>query len=262
MQQDRHDNYKRILAIGDVHGCFTALKALFEIVNPGTDDLVITLGDYIDRGPESKEVIDLLVRLHEAQPVVSLKGNHEEMVLDWRNENYEKTLIWWANGGLATLRSYCRDDSSWLTKMFWKSFIPGQVYDYHDRACKLIPGPHWSFFENCRDYYETRDCIFVHGQVDPHLALTDQSEYKMHWSRFHTSQKSHLSGKKVICGHTPQADGIPTDIGHTVCIDTYLYGGQWLTCMDVRNKIYFQANALGETRILDESGEKIAAKIQ
>jgi serine/threonine protein phosphatase 1 len=55
----------------------------------------------------------------------------------------------------------------------------------------------------------------------------------------------------VICAHTPQYDGRPKDIGHATCIDTYLYGGQWLTCMDIDSGRFYQANYLGEIRIID-----------
>lgn len=251
MKQGRHDEVKRILAIGDIHGCSVAFDALLEAVNPGTDDLVITLGDYIDRGPDSKDVVDRLIKLHETLHIVSLGGNHEEMVLEWRQKNYDMTLTWWANGGLATLRSYCQGDESWLIKMFWKSFIPSQAWDYRAAASELIPQAHWDFFENCIDWYETDDYIFVHGQLDPDLGLAEQSPFELHWARFRKSQRPHKSGKKVICAHTPQVSGQPTDIGHAVCIDTYLYGGQWLTCLDVRSSKYYQANYLGEVRILE-----------
>lgn len=80
----------------------------------------------------------------------------------------------------------------------------------------LIPQAHWNFFENCIDWYETDEFIFVHGQVNPDLGLTEQSPHELHWARFHKSQKPHKSGKTVICAHTPQANGQPTDIGHAV----------------------------------------------
>ena len=251
MKQGKHAEVKRILAIGDIHGCSVAFDALLEAVNPGPDDIVITLGDYIDRGPDSKEVVDRLIKLHETLHIVSLGGNHEEMVLEWRGKNYTATLNWWANGGLSTLRSYCQGNERWLIEMFWKSFITTKAWEYHAAACELIPQAHWNFFENCIDWYETDDYIFVHGQLDPDLGLAEQSSQELHWARFRKSQKPHKSGKKVICAHTPQVYGLPTDIGHAVCIDTYLYGGQWLTCMDVRSSKYYQANALGEVRIIE-----------
>jgi serine/threonine protein phosphatase 1 len=249
MQHVKFDAVKRILAIGDIHGCSVAFDALLEVVNPGTDDLVITLGDYIDRGPDSNKVLERLIKLHETIPIVSLSGNHEEMVLEWRKNNYDATLTWWANGGLATLKSYCQGDEGWLIEMFWKSFSPIQAGEHHAAACELIPQSHWELIENCNYWFETKDWIFVHGQLDPDLGLAEQSLYNLHWARFHKSQRPHKSGKKVICAHTPQVNGLPIDIGHAVCIDTYLYGGQWLTCLDVRGGKYYQANALGETRI-------------
>jgi len=251
MKPDKSDEAKRILAIGDIHGCSVAFNALLEAVNPGPDDLLIMLGDYIDRGPDSKEVVDRLIRLHEILHIVYLAGNHEEMVLEWREKNYTVTLTWWANGGLSTLRSYCQGDERWLVEMFWKSFITTQAWEYHAAACDLIPQAHWDFFENCIDWYETEDYIFVHGQLDPDLGVAEQSPQELHWARFRKSQKAHKSGKKVICAHTPQIYGLPTDIGHAVCIDTYLYGGQWLTCLDVRGGKYYQANYLGEIRIIE-----------
>jgi serine/threonine protein phosphatase 1 len=250
MRNDKGDTAGRILAIGDIHGCSLALEALLEAVDPGPDDLIITLGDYIDRGPDSKKVVQQLIALHETQSIVSLTGNHEELVLDWRQNGYDKTLLWWANGGLATLRSYTGGETKWLLDMFWRSFLKDGASDYHAQACGLIPPAHWDFFENCLDWYETDNYIFIHGGLDPDLDLPEQSPHNLRWARFRRSQQAHRSGKKVICGHTPQADGKPADIGHTVCIDTYLYGGQWLTCMDVRNTRYYQANYLGETRIL------------
>ena len=173
------------------------------------------------------------------------------MILAWRDKNSIETLTWWANGGLTTLRSYWHGDESWLLKMFWESFFASQAKKYHAEACDLIPRAHWEFFENCIDWYETDEYIFVHGQVNPELDLEQQSPHVLHWRRFHSALKPHKSGKKVICAHTAQADGLPVDIGHAICIDTYLYGGQWLTCLDVQGGKYYQANYLGETRMLE-----------
>lgn len=104
-------------------------------------DLVITLGDYIDRGPDSKNVVDRLIKLHEILPIVSLCGNHEEMVLEWRERNYDMALTWWANDSLATLRSYCHGDEKWLKEMFWKSFSATQAWEYHAAECVDPSGP-------------------------------------------------------------------------------------------------------------------------
>ena len=81
MRPDRSDKFQRILAIGDIHGCYKAFNALLQAVNPGRDDLLVMLGDYIDRGPESKKVVDRLIALPEELQVVFLAGNHEEMIM-------------------------------------------------------------------------------------------------------------------------------------------------------------------------------------
>jgi serine/threonine protein phosphatase 1 len=251
MQPGKSRKAKRILAIGDIHGCSLAFDALLEAVKPGPDDLLITLGDYIDRGPDAKKVTEHLVALRKELDIVCLAGNHEEMVLEWRDKDHGATLTWWSNGGLATLRSYCQGDEGWLLEMFWKSYFSPETEAYHAAACDLIPPEHWEFFENCIDWYETAEHIFVHGQVNPLLEMAEQSQHVLHWARFDSTARPHQSGKKVICAHTPQYDGRPADIGHAVCIDTYVYGGQWLTCLEVGSGRYYQANYLGDTRIIE-----------
>ena len=80
----KHGTNDRIIAIGDIHGCSTALDAILRLVEPGPEDTVVTLGDYIDRGPDSKGVLDLLLRLKSRCHLVPLMGNHEEIMLDAR----------------------------------------------------------------------------------------------------------------------------------------------------------------------------------
>lgn len=253
MHSNKNLTEKRIFAVGDIHGCAVAFDALIETVNPGRDDQLITLGDYIDRGPDSKKVIEHLLALRQELDIVCLAGNHEEMILKWRNQEHGATLTWWANGGLATLRSYCEGEERWLLEMFKESFLSPERGKDHPAACDLIPQDHWDFFENCIDWFETGENIFVHGQVNPLLEMEEQSPHMLHWTRFHAADKPHRSGKKVICGHTPQYDGRPTDIGHAVCIDTYLYGGQWLTCLDIQSGRYYQANYLGDIRKFEQN---------
>ena len=94
----------RILAIGDIHGCAYALDALLRAVNPAPDDLVITLGDYVDRGLDSAGVLNRLIRLAQTHRLVALRGNHEEMMLNAR-EGDGPLALWLACGGEATLMS-------------------------------------------------------------------------------------------------------------------------------------------------------------
>src|SRR5437660_3612705 len=140
----------RTLAIGDIHGCLHALNALLAIVQPQKDDLVIALGDYTDRGPDSRGVIDRLLRLRDECRVICLRGNHDQMLLDARHD--PATLWEWLQfGGRETLESYGQGRKT------------ATLYD--------IPELHWQFLEETRPYYETDTHIFVHGRTAPDLPL-------------------------------------------------------------------------------------------
>src|SRR5690606_3218672 len=95
----------RTLAIGDIHGCDVALDALVDVVRPAADDLVVVLGDVVDRGPGSKQAIDRLLELRDRCRLVFLQGNHEDMLL--RAIDGESWMGPWLNfGGRETLQSY------------------------------------------------------------------------------------------------------------------------------------------------------------
>ena len=95
----------RHLAIGDIHGCITALQTLVDFVEPRPSDTIITLGDYIDRGPDSRAVLDFIINLDEMHQLIPLRGNHEIMMLDAR-EKKSWLASWLSYGGEATLQSY------------------------------------------------------------------------------------------------------------------------------------------------------------
>jgi serine/threonine protein phosphatase 1 len=218
---------RRTLAIGDVHGCASALDALLRAVAPTPDDLLITLGDYVDRGLDSAGVLNRLVRLSRTHRLVALRGNHEEMMLHAR-EGDGPLAFWLACGGEATLASYCPFDDR------------GTVAD--------VPDEHWDFLERrCVDWFQTERHLFVHGGVVPHLPLEKQSPIVLRWQSF-VRQAPHSSGKVVVCGHTPRRDGVPASMGHAICIDTNAYDGGWLTCLDVGSGEYWQANERREVR--------------
>jgi serine/threonine protein phosphatase 1 len=222
----------RTLAVGDIHGCFTALAALMEAVAIQPDDCLITLGDYIDRGPDSRAVVEWLMRWQTKGRLIALRGNHEAMLLAARLDrpHFDE---WLACGGREALASY--------------TLLPG-VGDLAD-----IPDEHWRFIENTQLWWETKTHFFVHANVYPDLPLAEQPEYMLLWEKF-DDPAPHESGKTMICGHTPQKLGRPRSVGHAVCIDTWVYRGGWLTCLDVDSGRYWQANQRGEIRegMLDE----------
>lgn len=212
---------KRKLAIGDVHGCLTSLKTLLNHLSPTETDTVIMLGDYVDRGPDSKGVIDYLIDWPWPSKLVLLKGNHE-IIMAEAGFSADHLTYWCQVGGLETLASY-------------------------DAKFTNIPDSHWKFINHALPYYETKKFIFVHGGVHPKKALARQDVVEMAWRRF-SSAKKHVTGKQVICGHTIQRSGKPVDSGHTICIDTAACRGGWLTCLDPKRRRYWQANEEGALR--------------
>ena len=151
----------RTLAIGDIHGCSKALAALLRYVRPDPDDLLVFLGDYIDRGPDSRGVINQLLQVAGRCHTVFLRGNHEVMLLAAR-EDPLKASNWLSCGGLEALVSYeaqFRDD--------WRAGIPE---------------PHWRFFETTVRAHETAHHIFVHAGLDHGADLEAQPDWLLFWA--------------------------------------------------------------------------------
>ncbi len=236
----------RLLAIGDIHGCLRAFITLLDAVAPQPDDQIIALGDYVDRGPDSRGVLDRLIALHAAGRLVALRGNHDVMMLEARDG---RGLMWLACGGRQTLSSYGISDS----EISGLREGEGWFSDPEDVLAK-IPDRHWRFLEkDSLAYYETDKHIFVHANLYPHLSLEEQPDYMLFWEKL-VEPIAHVSGKIMICGHTRQKSGLPLDLGTAICIDTGVYDDGWLTCLDVHTGRIWQANELGKARTgwLDE----------
>ena len=233
----------RHLAIGDIHGCITALTSLVDYVAPGPDDTIITLGDYVDRGPDSRAVVDFVIELGRTHKVVALRGNHEIMMLDAREK---KSWLgpWMGYGGEETLRSY--------------STVEGEPGSFAD-----VPESHVDFLENqLVRYHECESHFFVHANVDPRIELQDQTDATLFWRKYYDPDP-HCSGKIMVCGHTVQQSGLPLGNGHSICIDTWAFGDGWLTCLDVDSGTIWQTNEEGERRSfsIDDIEGMFAARI-
>jgi serine/threonine protein phosphatase 1 len=220
----------KIICIGDVHGELHRLKNLFEKLSFTKNDTIIFLGDYIDRGPDSKGVIDFVLSLKDKCNLVTLKGNHEMFAID-AFEFFEGKLSkggmfnsWTMNGGDACLRSYLRDGL------------------YLDRPFEIVEEmfiDHGDFFNNLKLTYETENHIFVHGFLAHEQDVEDQEEWQCVWGRFKDIYP-HKSGKTVVCGHSVQRSGVTND-GFRICIDTgsFLLDG-YITAMVIDGaKEYF-----------------------
>lgn len=219
----------RHLAIGDIHGCYDALRTLLTLVEPDVEDVLITLGDYVNKGPDTRTVITELLHLDRTHRLIPLRGNHELMMHEARL-NAKAYHRWIRSGGDATLRSYA------------------QVEDVAGTHCPEIPESHWYFLEHrLLPFYETDTHFFVHAGVRPDLPLPEQTDFMLYHKRF-VDPAPHVSGKIMVCGHTPQKSGLPVSNGHAICLDTLYSGRGWLSCLHVESGIVYQANQAGRAR--------------
>jgi serine/threonine protein phosphatase 1 len=206
----------RILAIGDIHGCNHLLERLIARIafEPRADTLVF-VGDYIDRGPDSRGVIDTLLGLKAACPnICCLKGNHEEMLLNYYLDGRGEQQFF-INGGLVTLDSY--------------GLTPADA-----RAGRGLPESHLHFLRSLPLIHETEDYLFVHAGLRPKVPLTDQSPADLLWIRYEFIDSEADFGRTVVFGHTP----LPTPLiePNKIGIDTgAVYGGH-LTCVDLPSR--------------------------
>lgn len=213
----------RRFVIGDIHGCAKALDTLIESIHPASSDEIVFLGDYIDRGPNSRDVVKQVIELGKSCRTVTLRGNHEIMMLGVALYGLDDKG-WLANGGNATLSSY----GGKLSK---------------------VPDLHIEFFRGLRPYYETDKSIFVHAGYHPEIEMRHQDETTLYWTHLADPLPApHISGKRVFVGHTPQPDGIVLSTQHLVAVDTYCFGGGFLTAYDVDSCETIQVNRHGHVR--------------
>jgi serine/threonine protein phosphatase 1 len=197
--------------IGDIHGCSQALADLLKIMEPiHQDDTIIFIGDYIDRGPDSKGVVDIILNLRKKHgKTITLMGNHEFMFVNALKDIGVTDFL--AMGGDATFNSY--------------GIALDTLQDIHTK----IPREHLIFFQKLLPYWEDQNNIYVHAGLQPGVHLTQQSMDWLLWAREDFINLTYNFGKKVIFGHTP-FDKPKTD-DNKIGIDTgAVYGGH-LTCL-------------------------------
>jgi serine/threonine protein phosphatase 1 len=216
----------RIYAIGDVHGRADLLAQCFGCIDadiaafPGPRVIQVLLGDYIDRGPQSRQVLDLLVRRSHHHRVVCLKGNHETYIADFLRE--PAILGQWRHfGGLATLVSYGVTPSINADKQEQR-----ELASAFDRA---LPRSHRGFLTNLKASFACGDYFFVHAGVRPGVPLSGQHEQDLLWIREDFLLHEGDFGKIVIHGHTPVME--PDIRSNRINIDTGAYATGRLTCL-------------------------------
>jgi serine/threonine protein phosphatase 1 len=223
----REKDFSRLIAVGDIHGQFDMLRELFGKIKPSSKDLFVFIGDYIDRGYKSREVLDYLIDFEQKYNAVFLKGNHEDMLLDLigLDENAINGAYYARNGGEFTALSYGNTDST--------------VED----LAHLIPKEHLHFMKNTKIFFETEHYFFAHGGVMPGIPFNEQKREVMLWIRhqfifYHTGLN-----KIVVFGHTPQRKVLIEN--DKIGIDTGAGYFKKLSAIDLFSKEIFQVSYTG-----------------
>lgn len=219
---------KRLIAVGDVHGCRTALAGLLREIKPSATDLIVMLGDYIDRGPDSRGVLDDLLDLAGRCQLIALRGNHEQLMRGSRfsRETWE---TWISNGGRQALASFGTESK-------------------RGGLSRSIPSKYWKLLDSqMQDFFETEHFLFVHAGAEPHLPLAEQSPDTLFWMLFDRIQP-HQSGKRIVCGHTAASD--VRMLKHVCCLDTAMGKDPsgLLSGLDLTNRVLYQSTIHGWTK--------------
>jgi serine/threonine protein phosphatase 1 len=208
----------RIYAIGDVHGCVDLLERAFasidnDIAGLSNERVVqVFLGDYVDRGPDTKRTLDLLIDRSRDHETVFVRGNHERLMLDF----VDRPLIlpeWWSVGGAQTLLSYGLSLSSQ-----WK---PGEEFWLRDALVAAMPESHRVFLASLRSAYSCGDFFFTHAGARPGIPLELQREDDLMGIREPFLNSRYDFGKIVVHGHTPVR--APEVHANRINIDTGAY---------------------------------------
>ena len=224
---------RRVFAVGDIHGCYEEIRLLVshlkEKHGAGPEDLFIFMGDYIDRGERSKDVISFMLEVKREWPhTVFIKGNHEDMLLDYLGLGGESGEVYLDNGGAECLKSYG------IHNIFAR---PSEIL-------AALPPEHVAFFQGLELGVLLAEFVFVHAGIRPDGRLDSQVPGDLMWIRGDFVHAEHWTGKTVVFGHTPFEDiflHLPFKIG----IDTGCVFGNKLSAVELVNGRLFQVDRCG-----------------
>jgi serine/threonine protein phosphatase 1 len=219
----------RIYAISDIHGCADLLEQLFTVIDADLErsrpphPIQVFLGDYVDRGPESRRTLDLLIERSKSHHAVFLKGNHEAYLLDVLDDP-AKFQDWRKYGGLQTLISYGLTPSL-------NPDLAEQV-ELMRQLKMALPEAHKGFLKRLRLTFTCGDFFFVHAGVRPGIRLSRQREADLLWIRDAFLESEENFGKYIVHGHTPVRE--PDIRPNRINIDTGAYATGNLTLLTVQ----------------------------
>lgn len=199
-----------IYCISDIHGCFKQLSELLNKITFTPEDELVFLGDYVDRGPNSRDVLDLLITLDKRQKCTFLRGNHEQMFLDFMKDSYMGHIFLY-NGGYKTIYNFRKEE--------------GNGFD--------VPEKYVKFLESTKLWYETEDYFFVHAGLPEKdtWEITEEDKQTLLWVRDEFLSSEFYWDKMIIHGHTPLGDGKVDFKDNRINIDTACVFGGKLSCL-------------------------------
>jgi serine/threonine protein phosphatase 1 len=218
---------KRVFAVGDVHGYDAELGILLDYIcrtkGVSSDDLLVFVGDYIDRGPCSRQVVERLLALRQIWPqTVFLRGNHEDMLLDFLGLGGSNGEYYLGNGGAQCLASYGIDSTASLSEL---------------RA--RIDSTHLEFFQGLDYGVMLPDFLFVHAGIAPQRSLSEQTVRDLLWIRNEFVSSPHPLGKTVVFGHTA-FNQVHLDLPYKIGVDTGVAYGNRLSAVELVEGEFFQ----------------------
>jgi serine/threonine protein phosphatase 1 len=216
----------RLYVIGDIHGCTDLLDRIIELIHrdierrPAAESVTVTLGDYVDRGPDSRGVIERLARNPFPTPYVALKGNHEDFLLKFLRDPLTGPL-WQLNGGLETLQSYGVPVSDLI--LHWG-------YEKAAHALRdAMPQAHWTFLSSLKLSIRLGRYFLCHAGVRPGVPLDQQTDDDLMWIREEFLRSTLDFGQVIVHGHTPVK--APENLPNRINIDTAAVLTGRLTCV-------------------------------
>jgi len=222
---------RRLYAIGDVHGRYDLLEKLLDMIaqdaEQGEDEYnaLIFLGDYVDRGPNSKRVIERLTMPPPAGfEMICLKGNHEDMLLKFLSSD-GPVVSWLKNGGRETLKSYGLN----VKNLSVSRVTDADIDQARDDLCALMPAAHLDFLDSLELIHVEGDYAFVHAGVRPGVDLNEQKETDLVWIRGEFLKSKTDFGKIVVHGHSIANQ--PQINANRIGIDTGAWRTGVLTCL-------------------------------
>ena len=235
-----------IYVIGDIHGCLSELTSLHKKILTSDqfkvkEDLLIYLGDYIDRGLKSKDVIDQIIKLKTNKiKTIHLMGNHEELMIDFLFNKNNNIKNWLNFGADQTFKSYDIE----IVEFIKDGFKDNVVNKLRDALLGKMSNDHINFFKNLKTTFSTEKYLFVHAGVDPDKNLSEQTKKDYLWSRsgdfFHKDFKAE---KIIVHGHTPEPNIINNPYRINIDTGCYFSGKLSSVCLsDVNDSRIFISN--------------------